>query len=88
MGADDEPLKRWATEMSVLDRIASWLDRREIVNLRRDLACLREANRLMEPRIKYLNSRDEMCSSMANTINKQAFEIAKLKGVYAKPGGE
>lgn len=73
--------------MSILNRIASWLDRREVVCLRREIACLRETNRLMEPRWAYLNSRDAMCSEMANIIARQGFEIEKLKGTYNKPGG-
>lgn len=68
--------------MSILNRIASWLDRREVANLRREIACLRETNRLMEPRWAYLNSRDKMCSDLANKVNSQAFEIAKLRGDY------
>lgn len=68
--------------MSILDKIAAWLDRRELSVARMEIACLKETNRLMAPRWDYLNSRDALCSSMANTINKHAFEIAKLKGVY------
>lgn len=71
--------------MSILNKLANWLDQREVVALRRELACLRETNRLMGPRWDYLNSRDALCSQMANTIARLGFEVEKLKGAYKNP---
>lgn len=68
--------------MSVLNRIAYWLDRREVCVLRADVARLKEDRNALRPRITYLEGRDALCSSLAHTVNRQAFEIAKLKGEY------
>lgn len=73
--------------MSLLDRLANWLDRRELARLRKIIVDMKEADERRKPRIDYLESRDRLCSQMANTINAQAFEIAKLKGEYSKPTG-
>lgn len=68
--------------MSILDRIANWLDRREMSILRKQLKELRDTEAERFNHLEYLESRDALCSSMANLINKQVFEIAKLKGEY------
>lgn len=70
--------------MTILDRIANWLERRELAVLRKQLQELHATEKERFSRVSYLESRDALCSSMANTINKQAFEIATLKGNYSK----
>ncbi len=70
--------------MNILDKIASWLERREICNLRKEIDSLLIQIKELETTIKYLRYRDNLCNSMANTINKQMFQIEELKGVYSK----
>lgn len=70
------------SDMNILDCVANWLDRRELKSLRHTLKNLRETEAERFSHLSYLESRDKLCSSMANIINNQAFEIAKLKGIY------
>lgn len=70
--------------MSLLNCMASWLDRREVCQLRERIAVLERAEADRSAHVAYLESRDKLCSSMANIVNKQAFEIASLKGFYDK----
>lgn len=68
--------------MNILDRIAMWLDRRELNTLRREIAAMKEEKERSLPHMQYLKSRDALCSSLANQLNKANFEIAVLKGDY------
>lgn len=70
--------------MTILDKIAAWLDRRELSRMRLENGILKAEAEARKARMEYLESRDTLCSQMANTINSQAFQIAKLKGVYDK----
>ena len=74
--------------MTIIDRFINWLEKRELARARVEIACLKETNRLMEPRWKYLNGRDALCSDLANKLNKAMFEIGSLKGQYKETSGD
>jgi hypothetical protein len=67
---------------SLLDRLANWLDRRELSVLRDKISSMEKTKIDFAPRLEYLESRDKICSEMANIIARQRFEIEKLKDAY------